>query len=481
MPTNVANLKDAVDEVARTLSHDGYQLLDIHGGATIAAVAEVLTRFGAVPTLHTLRNSEIFRELWQSSGDDVRHWPAPPAELLNRALSVQEKILASIPPPGNKAAADYFANPKHHASTDKNAPGVSPGHWWRKANAADGKAGQKRLENLPLNLSAKELTWLDCVSALAQEADDTWTRGPSNSGFASGAGLAVLKVHSNEPTFAGAHQPLHALHVQYLWLPLVLRRWATLQTALFDRSACIDTLEVTFGQLRTGDLQASCVRELAWILGLADESQVDPAIKRGVSDFVRLKQLRPQLSSLVNLFKSLSKVDGSTSSENDEVNEEAVDNELLSLPSGGAEETVEMLRAADGKLSLEWTPQFSPAHTLQTIGSLLDPIRGVAEALSPSQSEFLALLGENPVLVLWLRRYALCLFVFVGMMSTYRYSFFLTIVSHPLDSLRGPLSSMVRALVCADTEIRTSLTTNCKWHAGLARSQSQSSFLPLSR
>ena len=59
-------------------------------------------------------------------------------------------------------------------------------------------------------------------------------------------------------------------------------------------------------------------------------------------------------------------------------------------------------------LSQQWDVGVNPVtdkvHNLGSIRSLLQPVRDVAETLTPDQSEFLALLGETPTLVTWLRQ-----------------------------------------------------------------------------
>eukprot|EP00750_Incisomonas_marina_P010789 INCI16307.8.p1 GENE.INCI16307.8~~INCI16307.8.p1 ORF type:complete len:4556 (+),score=887.02 INCI16307.8:48-13670(+) len=215
----------------------------------------------------------------------------------------------------------------------------------------------------------------------------------------------------------GALTPLDAEHIRRLWLPRVLHRWQGLQASLRESRIEIFGLETTFGSLANGQpTRLACLQELALILN-ADASE---AVKSGkgsgvvggvgggnktgfrqsgktslptdvvdrVSDFVLLLQIRRQVPALLGLFHSF--VGDLEQLEND-----LVDNDILRIV--GQDEIVTLLMRTDERLNREWSH-----HTLASIGSLIDPIRPVVEALSHSQLVFLSHLGGNPILTRWL-------------------------------------------------------------------------------
>jgi hypothetical protein len=77
----------------------------------------------------------------------------------------------------------------------------------------------------------------------------------------------------------------------------------------------------------------------------------------------------------------------------------------LNIRAGSMDPLIHKLLKAHATMMNELHPDFHPLHSLNTTSKLLDPIRSLANQLTPSQTDFLACLGANRGLILWLRPY----------------------------------------------------------------------------
>ncbi len=429
-PTDMAAHKTSLDTVTAALTADTYQLKDIH--TLPPPLAAILLKYPDIPHLYQLRSSKIFRELWKTdTGPDVWSWPAPPAAFSARPVTEQSTILALFKHATWTGAAGTALRKAVNASGQWDPP-CPPGTLWRKGI---GKTKTKLL-NAP---QMAELQWLDCLCALLHGAPDAWGSGE---GFHSRAGQAVLhaaqaandaahaphadtkEVQSSEAnglkwtSFQQQQCPLSAEHVQHFWVPTTLTRWRQLIQSFRRRSITVHSLESTFGRLATPN-QSLCEtfeHELALLLAdmptrssrSSSSRATDKQIQAGLSDFARLSQLRPQLLAFVHLFESLATEVATPPKTKSKKKSGSVNNEVfaIQLPPGRKEETiVSRLRATDARLRAEWHATGSARHTLATISGLLDPVRPVAAALNLQQAAFLACLGNNPTLVVWLRHF----------------------------------------------------------------------------
>ena len=126
-------------------------------------LGDVLDQFPQIPRLYALRNSEVFLNLWRTTGEAICKWPAPPQSLQDRPAQERASLLSVFATPGDP---ETFAR----VSKAVNAEGIfePQEHLWKP------KKGSGFPKKLVKSLNAEEWRWFDFSTALSQESADAW-------------------------------------------------------------------------------------------------------------------------------------------------------------------------------------------------------------------------------------------------------------------------------------------------------------------